>query len=107
MIDRIGDVLNDDHRFLRIGNVIVGDGRDVDPDAVLAVFLRLAEGLDRSHSGVVRHAGIQETGEEAVLEIEANGDCSFEIFGVERERKQFTKVFGKRLSVVVKGSIEK
>jgi len=30
LIDRVVDVLNDDHRFLRIGNVIIGDGRDVD-----------------------------------------------------------------------------
>ncbi len=76
------------------------------PETVLAVFLRLAEGLDRSHSGVVQHAIIRDTGEEAVLELAADGDCSFELFGVERERKQFMKVFGKRISVVVKDRIE-
>ena len=30
LVDRVVDVLNDDHRFLRIGNVIVGDRGDVD-----------------------------------------------------------------------------
>ncbi len=30
LIDRVVDVLNDDHRLLRIGNVIVSNGRDVD-----------------------------------------------------------------------------
>ncbi len=72
------------------------------PEAVLAVFLRLAEGLDRSHSGVVRHATIRKSGEDVLLELTADGDCTFELYGVERERKQFLKVFGKRLSVTVK-----
>ena len=30
LIDRVVDVLNRNHRFLRIGDVIVGNGRDVD-----------------------------------------------------------------------------
>ena len=35
LIDRIVDVLNHDHRFFRIGNMIVSDRRDVDRDIIL------------------------------------------------------------------------
>ena len=35
LIDRIVDILNHDHRFFRIGNMIVSDRRDVDRDVIL------------------------------------------------------------------------
>jgi hypothetical protein len=35
LIDRIVDILNHDHRFFRIGNMIVSDRCDVDRDVIL------------------------------------------------------------------------
>ncbi len=60
----------------------------------LSAFLRLAESLDRSHTALIRHARFVERDDESVLlYIEARGDCHLEVWGVENEKKAFSKVF--------------
>lgn len=73
---------------------------------VLAVFLQLAESLDRGHAGVVRQVCLHPRGEnKAVLEIHADQDCQLEVWGVQNNKKTFRKVFGRKLKVqtVVEG----
>ncbi len=65
---------------------------------VLSVFLRMAESLDRSHTGLIRHARfltLSPTG--AVLELTAVGECQLELSGIENEADNFQRVFGRTL----------
>ena len=70
---------------------------------MLSLFLRMAESLDRSHAGLVHH--VRFTGSEknrVLLEISAVEDCQLEIWGVEKEIENFSRVFGRTLIPVVK-----
>lgn len=69
---------------------------------VLAMFVRLAESLDRSHAGLVQHAEfVRAEKSEVVLDIIAESDCQLEIWGAEAEQRAFEKVFGKHLNIEV------
>ena len=58
-------------------------------------LLRLADGLDRSHLGTVRHAHVLGVDDAAVtLGIEADGDADLQLWGVRRKRDLFRRVFG-------------
>jgi exopolyphosphatase/guanosine-5'-triphosphate,3'-diphosphate pyrophosphatase len=70
---------------------------------MLSLFLRLAESLDRSHAGLVHHVRFMKADRnEALLEITAVEDCQLEIWGVENEVENFSRVFGRRLVPVVR-----
>jgi Exopolyphosphatase len=83
------------------------DVPDLDADEqqmvlVLAMFVRLGESLDRSHSGLVQHTKfVSADKNEAVLAIIAENDCQLEVWGVEAEKKAFEKVFQRRLFVKI------
>ena len=64
----------------------------------LVALLRLADGLDRSHLGTVRHVHVLGVDASAVtLGIEADGDADLQLWGVRRKRDLFTRVFGLEL----------
>lgn len=67
---------------------------------LFALLLRVAESLDRSHTGVVLDAWLRplQTGEIA-LEIHGNGDCQLEIWGVQTHTEDFANVFGRKLVI--------
>jgi len=65
---------------------------------VLSTFLRLAESLDRSHAALVQRVRFTKADQDtAYLEVVARGDCQLEIWGIDGERKAFSKVFSKNL----------
>ena len=65
---------------------------------VLCLLLRLAESLDRSHSGVVRSARFREAGRRRVeLELYASGECQLELWGLSGHQEAFREVFKKDL----------
>ena len=67
---------------------------------VLSMLLRLAESLDRSHSGIVQHARLAVPNRNtACLEVFAEQDCSLEMAGLKLHVDTFRKVFGKRLEI--------
>ncbi len=67
---------------------------------VLSVFLQLAESLDRSHAAVVQHARLQaKNKKKALLTLEAQEDCQLELWGVENQKRNFQKIFGRKLNV--------
>lgn len=76
----------------------------------LAVLLRLAEGLDRSHAALidqVRFNGPLEA-DRAQLDIRSrDGDCHLEVWGVLRQRQAFQRAFGRELQVLVDGDLVK
>ncbi len=64
----------------------------------MAVFIRLAEALDRSHAGLVDEAKLRAVdGDEVVLEVRSESDCRLELWGAESHRSAFERTFERRL----------
>jgi exopolyphosphatase/guanosine-5'-triphosphate,3'-diphosphate pyrophosphatase len=67
---------------------------------VLSMFLRLAEGLDRKHAGVVEHVRLRPVGRKQMcLELVSSQDCQLEILGTIIHRESFQKLFGMSLEI--------
>jgi exopolyphosphatase / guanosine-5'-triphosphate,3'-diphosphate pyrophosphatase len=67
---------------------------------LFALLLRMAESLDRSHTGVVQSARlVVEDKDEVTLVVEASQECDLEIWGVQTHREAFKKVFKRRMAV--------
>lgn len=68
----------------------------------LALFLRLAEHLDRTHAGLVRGARFEKGTDGLVaLILEGRGDCTLEVWGVRSDMAAFRKVFRLGLTIEV------
>ena len=68
---------------------------------ILSAFLRVAEGLDRSHNGVISHARLRVVDTtHARLDV-AGGDCQLEVWGVEERLKVLEKVMGREVKLKV------
>jgi exopolyphosphatase/guanosine-5'-triphosphate,3'-diphosphate pyrophosphatase len=69
---------------------------------ILAVFLQMAESLDRSRTGNIRHVQLRAQNEKKVaLEITADQDCQMEVWGVKNQLKAFKRAFGHKLTIEV------
>jgi exopolyphosphatase/guanosine-5'-triphosphate,3'-diphosphate pyrophosphatase len=67
---------------------------------VLCLLLRVAESLDRSHSGLVRSARlIRPDKTSALLRLRAAGECELEIWSAENHAGDFETVFGRGLRI--------
>ena len=68
--------------------------------AILSTFLRFAEKLDRSHSGLIKNVEfIKEDKDRILLEFYSDSDCSFEEWSVIQNKQAFYEAFGKQLDV--------
>jgi len=68
--------------------------------AILSTFLRFAEKLDRSHTGLVKKAEfIVENKDQILLEFYSDSDCSFEEWSVIQNKQAFYEAFEKKLDV--------
>jgi exopolyphosphatase/guanosine-5'-triphosphate,3'-diphosphate pyrophosphatase len=79
------------------------DAEQRDRTTRLAALLRLADGLDRSHLGTVRHvhAGVGgSAGDTVTIGIEADGDADIQLWGVRRKRDLFERVFEREVVAV-------
>lgn len=63
----------------------------------LAALLRVADGLDRGHTGVVDGVDVKIQFDAVVLRLHAAGDDELELWGVRRKRDLFARVFGRPL----------
>ncbi len=80
-------------------------GRDV--ARTLSDLLRLAERLDRSHGGVVRHARLEASGRRALtLRLATKGRAELELWGLENRRAAMEKAMRRRLNIVVEASAD-
>ena len=69
---------------------------------VLSLLLRVAESLDRSHAGNVRHARFRlKSASHMALDIYAVQDCQIELWAVQKHVAAFEKVLGYKLDVEV------
>jgi exopolyphosphatase / guanosine-5'-triphosphate,3'-diphosphate pyrophosphatase len=68
--------------------------------AILSTFLRFAEKLDRSHTGLVKKAEFVEVNKDKVsLTFYSDSDCSFEEWSVIQNKQAFYEAFKKQLDV--------
>lgn len=70
----------------------------------LSALLRIAENLDRSHAGVIRHAHLcpHETKKKRItLAVDAIDNCQAEVWGVQKHTKPFKKAFKRKLDIQV------
>ncbi len=66
----------------------------------LCIFLRMAEALDRTHTGAVTSVRLFRTDLETIsLEITSNSECQLELWGVKRHELAFEQVFKHKLVV--------
>jgi exopolyphosphatase/guanosine-5'-triphosphate,3'-diphosphate pyrophosphatase len=66
--------------------------------AMLSTFLRFAEKLDRSHTGLVRKAEfVEEKGNQVLLAFYSDSDCSLEEWSINQNSHAFHSAFGKKL----------
>jgi len=63
----------------------------------LAAILRLAEGLDRSHSQPVAGLELHDRGEDGLLQLRATGDAELELWAATRHAAEFERLVGKPL----------
>ena len=74
------------------------DEKSRDIVKIHAIFLRIAESLDRSHAGLVESARfVGCDNDNVVLEIQSSHDCQLEFLGIQNHRDAFEQVFGKKL----------
>ena len=66
----------------------------------LAALLRLADGLDRSRSGVVDAVKADLNGSRITLAVTSAGDVDVDLWGARRKRELFEKLFNRRLEVI-------
>ncbi len=66
----------------------------------LSTFLRFAEKLDRSHSGLVKKAEFAKVSKELIrLQFYSDSDCSFEGWSIIQNKQAFFEAFEKQLEV--------
>jgi len=69
---------------------------------VLSMLLRIAEKLDRSHTGLIKKAEFTGKNRTTVeLAIRPEGSCELEVWGVESNLKAFEKLFRRKLNLNV------
>ena len=78
------------------------DAADRKTVRTLSTALRLAELLDRSHTGAVRHARLEagSSRRELVLWLATEGPAQLELWGLEKRRGSTEKTLRRRLSIV-------
>jgi exopolyphosphatase/guanosine-5'-triphosphate,3'-diphosphate pyrophosphatase len=69
---------------------------------LLSTILRIAETLDRSHTGLINHAKfINNVNDQLTLEIVTTQDCQLELWGLRNHKKTIEDFFCKNLEVTV------
>lgn len=84
----------------RLSAVAESDRRTV---LELAIMVRLAENLDRTHTGLVTSARFEDHGRFVRLVLTSPQDCHLELWGVENQKEPFRKVFGRPLEIATDG----
>lgn len=68
---------------------------------ILSLFLRLAESLDRGHTGVVRAAELHKEGDSVLLALQCERECDLQVWGVKTHEKAVQKVLHRALATKV------
>ncbi|MGH9148548.1 MAG: HD domain-containing protein, partial [Vicinamibacterales bacterium] len=84
----MSDLKGDDRRMVRM----------------LAALLRLAEGLERSHSQVVSKLELHDRRKDYLLKVRANGDSELELWAAHRQRAPLEALVGKPIYISADGT---
>ncbi len=68
---------------------------------VLSAILRLAEGLDRSHSSAIADAVVTDRTDDCLVQLKTDGDAELEVWTAPKHAGPFERVLGKRVSFAV------
>jgi len=71
---------------------------------VLGAFLRLAEGLDRSHAQVARNLDVHDRRSHLLVQITAAGEAELELWAAARHAKPLSRMLDTRLAFEVLGT---
>ena len=71
---------------------------------VLAACASVAEGLDRSHSQVIRDLAVVDRGADAVLRLDLVGDAELELWATQRHMEPLERLLGKPVRLEPMGS---
>ena len=63
----------------------------------LSAILRIADGLDRSHTSVVNNLSVKITDKQIILELNAKSDITMETEGVNKKKDMFESITGRKL----------
>lgn len=75
------------------------DPEDREAVALLGAILRLADGLDRTHTDAVRDVEVAMDGERLVVWADCPGECEAEIWAAEKKGRFLGEVLGVEISV--------
>lgn len=64
----------------------------------MSILLRMAESLDRSHTGVVQNALLRRRGQNALLEVICSQSADLEMWGMDAHAKSFERIFNTPLT---------
>lgn len=67
----------------------------------LAALLRIADGLDRSRRQLVRSVDVTVRRRKVVISVAASGDPALEVWAAKEKAGLFSRVFGRRVEIVV------
>jgi exopolyphosphatase/guanosine-5'-triphosphate,3'-diphosphate pyrophosphatase len=70
----------------------------------LAALLRIADGLDRSHAGLVKDIGVSVGNGRVTVELSSTGEAELELYAAEDRSGLFRKVFERDLKFRLKGT---
>jgi len=65
---------------------------------VLSAILRLAEGLDRSHSSAIREAMLTDRTDDFLVQLKTDGDAELEVWAAPKHAGPFERMLGKRVT---------
>jgi exopolyphosphatase/guanosine-5'-triphosphate,3'-diphosphate pyrophosphatase len=72
---------------------------------IMCVLVRLGEGLDRSHTGIVKHVKLRAANKtHMILEIQSAQDCQLELWGVQERLKAAEKILGRKIQIKLAGA---
>ncbi len=67
----------------------------------MAALLRIADGLDRSHRGVIKAVRCRDRGKTVEITLFTSGDCELELWGARRKADLFQQTFERKLEFLV------
>jgi exopolyphosphatase/guanosine-5'-triphosphate,3'-diphosphate pyrophosphatase len=70
----------------------------------LAAILRLAEGLDRSHSQPLSGVELMDRGDDALVQLRTGGDAELELWAATRHVIPFERMLGKPVRFEIRGT---
>ncbi len=71
----------------------------------MAALLRIADGLDRSHRGVIKAVRCRDRGRTVEITLFTSGDCELELWGARRKADLFTGTFDRKLEFLVQPAL--